>query len=412
MKRYNNLYDKVININNLILADNKARKGKKNCSISEFDKNRGCNLINLQNILLNNEFKNSEYNNFIIREPKERNISNLPYYPDRIVHHAIINILEPIWIKQFTSDVYGNVKDRGIHKAIYKLKEDLSDNENTRFCLKIDIKKYYPSVNNEILKTILRRKIKDNKLLKLLDEIIDSAEGIPIGNYLSQYFANLYLSGFDNYVKSNLNIKYYYRYVDDIIILSGSKEDLHNNFIKIKEYIENNLKLNIKENYQIFPIEKRMIDFVGYVINHDNIRIRKKIKLSFIKSTKIGNIKSISSYLGWLKHSNSKNLIKKYIQMNKFSDFNIDNNFSSSFFGDKISIEDVLDKTIIVTNYNIGDSKFKNKNCLKIQIEYNSNNRIIFTGSKNLINIISKVNKDKLPFETKIIKKEKTYFLT
>lgn len=409
MKKYGFLYEKICNINNLILADKKARKGKKNNYIREFDKARGCNLINLQNTLLNNEFKTSEYKTFTIFEPKERIISELPYYPDRIVHHAIINIMDDIWVRQFASDVYGNVKGRGIHRALYAIKEDLNDIENTKFCLKFDIKKYYPNINNEILKTILRRKIKDNKLLNLLDNIIDSSAGIPIGNYLSQYFANLYLTGFDNYIKSNLKIKYYYRYVDDVIILHDNKVHLHEMLILIKNYLNNNLKLELKANYQIFPINKRSIDFVGYVVDNKKIKIRKKIKKSFIRSTKRNNKESIFSYLGWLKHSNSRNLIKKY--MNKFSDFNIKNNIEEIFLGDKIKIDSVLNCKIIVSKFLVKRSKFKG-NCLKLQINFNNQNRIIFTGSENLIKMINEVESNKLPFETTIIKNDRLYYFS
>lgn len=411
MKRYGFLYEKIYNINNLIIADKKARKGKKNNSIREFDKARGCNLINLQNILLNEKFNTSQYKTFKIFEPKERLIYELPYYPDRIVHHAIINVLDDIWIKQFTSDVYGNIKGRGIHKALYKLKEDLNDIENTQYCLKLDIKKYYPSIDNKTLKNIIRRKIKDDRLSKLLDNIIDSSEGIPIGNYLSQYFANLYLSGFDNYIKLELNIKYYYRYVDDIVILNKDKKYLHNILLLVKEYLANNLNLELKKNYQIFPINKRRIDFVGYVVKYKHIKIRKKIKKSFIKSTKTNKKESIQSYLGWLKHSNSKNLIKKYIDMKKFSELNIDNNISNFFIGDKISIENILNKEIEVHKYSIEKSKYHDE-CLKLQIKIDKTDRIVFTSSKNLINTIRKINEDCFPFQTKLHKKYNSFFFT
>jgi len=411
MKRYGNLYEKIYHIKNLILADKKARKGKKNKSIREFDKNKGCNLINLQNILISNKFETSKYKTFKIFEPKERIISELPYYPDRIVHHAIINISDDIWIKQFSSDVYGNVKGRGIHKALYKLKDDLKDKEGTKYCLKLDIKKYYPSIDNEILKNIIRRKIKDEKLLHLLDNIINSSEGIPIGNYLSQYFANLYLCGLDNYIISDLNIRYYYRYVDDIIILDNSKDYLYSTLESIKLYLKNNLNLTLKSNYQIFPISSRYIDFIGYNIDYNKIRIRKKIKKSFIRATKRKNIESLYSYLGWLKHCKSKNLIKKYIDMKKFSELNVDNGLKNSFIGDKVNINSILNKTIIVNKFIISKSKFKD-NYLKIQIKLDNKDRIIFTGSNNLINTIKLVSEKDFPFETRIIKNLESYFFT
>src|SRR3990167_5999047 len=148
MKRIVNLYKKIYDINNLKLADSKARKGKL--------KQRG------------------------------------------IIHHAVLNILESILVKSFTKDTYSCINKRGIHKALYSVKKALVDKENTQYCLKFDIQKFYPSINHNILKSLLRRKFKDKDLLKLLDEIIESAKGCPIGNLLSQWFANFYLSGFDH----------------------------------------------------------------------------------------------------------------------------------------------------------------------------------------------------------------------
>ena len=136
-----------------------------------------------------------------------------------------MNILEPIWINIFTKDTYSCIKNRGIHKLVNNLKKVLkSDPEGTKYCLKLDIKKFYPSINHDILKEIIRYKIKDEELLQVLDEIIDSAEGVPIGNYLSQFFANLYLAYFDHWIKEVLKVKYYFRYCDDITILGSNKE--------------------------------------------------------------------------------------------------------------------------------------------------------------------------------------------
>lgn len=161
-----------------------------------------------------------------------------------------MNTLEPIWLSIFTKNTYSCIKNRGIHKLVNNLKKALkSDPEGTKYCLKLDIKKFYPSINHDILKQIIRYKIKDEELLQLLDEIIDSAEGVPIGNYLSQFFANLYLAYFDHWIKEILKVIYYFRYCDDITILGSSKEELHEYFLKIQEYLEVNLKLQVKPNW-------------------------------------------------------------------------------------------------------------------------------------------------------------------
>ncbi len=199
MKRIGNLYEKIYSVDNLLLADKKARRGKSSRKeVIEFDKKKYKNISNLHNILKENRYKTSKYELFTLYDPKQREISKLPYYPDRILHHAILNVIEPIFINTFTSNTYNCIKGRGIHKAFYKLKEDLKDVENTKYCLKLDIQKFYPSINNNILKQLLRKKFKDNKLLNLLDEIIDSTNGIPLGNYTSQFLANFYLTYFDH----------------------------------------------------------------------------------------------------------------------------------------------------------------------------------------------------------------------
>lgn len=178
MKRVGNLYEQIYDINNLILAEKKARRGKsKQYGVRLFDKNKEDLIINLHYILLNEEYKTSKYHIFKIFEGKEREIFRLPYWPDRIVHHAIINIIEKYFVNAFTKDTYACIKNRGIHLAVKKIKKALKDEVNTKYVLKLDIKKFYPSVDCEILKSLLRRKFKDQKLLKLLDEIIDSVGG-------------------------------------------------------------------------------------------------------------------------------------------------------------------------------------------------------------------------------------------
>ena len=312
MKRRSNIYQQICSIENLELADSIARKGKLNQpGIIEHDKDRKANILELHQMLVGKTYKTSEYTTFPIYEPKERIIFRLPYYPDRITHHAVMNILEPIFVSTFTADTYSCIKKRGIHAAAYSVKHALRDIPRTQFCLKLDIRKFYPSVDHETLKQLLRRKFKDQDLLWLLDEIIDSTDGLPIGNYLSQYFANFYLSYFDHWMKETLKVKYYFRYADDLVILSDSKPYLHDLLAKIRIYLQNNLRLEVKQNYQVFPVEARGIDFVGYVFYHSHIRLRKTIKKNFARMlTRNPNPASIASYNGWAAHCNSKHLMK------------------------------------------------------------------------------------------------------
>lgn len=313
MKRLNNLFSQIISIENLIKADEKAQKGKlKQYGVSLHNKNKEENIMKLHNLLKSQNYKTSQYDIFKVFEPKERDVYRLPYFPDRICHHAIMNILEPVFVAVFTGDSYSCIKGRGIHKASFNLRKALRSKTETIYCLKLDIKKFYPNIDHDILKKLLRKKFKDINLLWLLDEIIDSAPGLPIGNYLSQYLANFYLTYFDHWIKEEIRIKYYFRYADDIVILHSDKKVLHRIFNLINSYLELNLKLEVKDNWQIFPVEKRGIDFVGYVHYHTHVKLRKSIKKRFARMLKKSpNKASIASYQGWAKHCNSKNLMKK-----------------------------------------------------------------------------------------------------
>jgi len=218
------------------------------------------------------------------------------------------------FISTFTADTYSCIKKKGIHAAAAAVRNALRDIPGTRYCLKLDIKKFYPNVDHEVLKQLLRRKFKDTYLLQLLDGIIDSAQGLPIGNYLSQYFANFYLTYFDHWMKEELRLKYYFRYADDMVILSDSKEHLHQVLDQIRSYLQENLKLQVKDNYQIFPVSSRGIDFVGYVFFHTHTLLRKSIKQSFCRMLRRNkNPQSIVSYRGWALHCNSKNLLRKIL---------------------------------------------------------------------------------------------------
>jgi retron-type reverse transcriptase len=313
MKRINDLYSKIISIENLRLADQNARKGKlRQPGVIKHDLNRDANIHSLHERLRDKTYNTSEYTTFTILEPKERLIYRLPYFPDRITHHAIMNILEPVFVSTFTSCTYNCIKGRGIHAAARAVKQSLNDIENTQFCLKLDIKKFYPSIDHEVLKQLLRKKIKDKDLLWLLDEIIDSTDGLPIGNYLSQYLANFYLTYFDHWLKEEKQVKYYFRYADDFVILAPDKPYLHQLLGEIRNYLSDKLKLTIKSNYQVFPVDSRGIDFVGYVFFHTHTLLRKSIKKRFARALrKRNNMQSIASYKGWAKHCNSKNLLKK-----------------------------------------------------------------------------------------------------
>lgn len=351
MKRISNLYDQIISLDNLRRADEKARRGKLHTyGVKNHDLNREGNLLALHEALLTKRFRTSPYEVFVVREPKERLIYRLPYYPDRIVHHAIMNILEPIWLKVFPYNTYSCIKGRGIHGAMKRVKEILRDKENSRYCLKIDIKKFYPSVVHVVAKRIIRRKIKCKDTLALLDEIIDSVNGfpdpldtektcqgrsLPIGNYLSQYLANLILSYLVHKINEKKGIKGVI-YADDGVFFAKSKEALHDLCRFIDKYLSKELQLTLKGNYQVFPIAEnrydkhgRGLDFVGFVFYHNQTQIRKTIKQNFCRATARLNRRTppvpvkeykqvICSWLGWAKYSDSKHLLKTIIKQDVY----------------------------------------------------------------------------------------------
>jgi len=312
VKRIGNLYQQICSIENLMLADAKARKGKAwQYGVRVHDRNREANLLTLQDMLLSKTYTTSPYTIFKVYEPKEREVYRLPYFPDRITHHAIMNVLEPLFVSVFTADTYSCIKQRGIHAAANAVKASLKDQPGTQYCLKLDVKKFYPSIDHAVIKQLIRRKIKDQDLLWLLDEIIDSAPGLPIGNYLSQYLANYYLTYFDHWIKEQMQVRHYFRYADDIVILSHSKDHLHSLFASIDQYLTGRLNLQVKSNWQIFPVAARGIDFVGYRFYHSHVLLRKTIKKNFARMLATNpNIASIASYNGWMKHCNANHLTK------------------------------------------------------------------------------------------------------
>ena len=322
MKRVGNLYHKIYDIENIKLAHKNARKGKTHYTeVKEVDDNLDYYCELLQKTLQNNTFKNSTYEVFTKKDKgKVRTIYKLPYFPDRILHHAILQVLEPIWKKTFIKNTYQSIKGRGVHRAksdVSKAIKSFKDSDEVYYG-QIDIEKFYPSIDNEILSNIVAKKIKCKNTLVLLDEIINSIKGLPIGNYISQYLGNLYLTYVDHYIKEVLKIKHYFRYCDDIVILDVNKENIKSNIkliiTKIKE-----LRLKVKGNIKINNLNTGL-DFLGFVFKRRCILLRRSIAsafkaatLNFIDKPSARSLNSVISYNGWIIASNSYNLWKKYI---------------------------------------------------------------------------------------------------
>jgi RNA-directed DNA polymerase len=324
MKRYGYLFDKMIETQNIAQAISAAAKGKSHYNeVQVIMQNPLAYTYKIHEMLASDSFVNSSYSIFERWTGRKwRTIYKLPFYPDRIIHHCIVQVLEPIWMKHFISNTFSTIKGRGVHDGLYKLKNDLKAYPKaTEYCLKMDVRKFYESVDHQVLKNLLRAKVKDERLMKLTDNIIDSSEGIPIGNYLSQWLGNYYLSAFDHYVKEVLMVKFYYRYCDDLVLLSDNKSVLHEWRKKITDYLTSHLKLDVKSNYQVFPVAARGIDFLGYRCFHGYTLIRKSILQDFKKKLRLNRSnlqQSKSSYYGWFVHANSYRLLNKYFKDEKY----------------------------------------------------------------------------------------------
>lgn len=314
MKTYNNLWEQFISKENFALALHDSQLGKKKQKqVIEFNKNPEVNLENIRQDVINGRFHTSEYKSMIIFEPKKRVIYKLPYNPDRIVQHAIMNVLKPIIEGMFIYDSYACVEGKGQTKASRRCSEFVRRN---KYCLKGDIHHFYPSINHDILSEMFHNKIKDEKFMQIVDDVIYSFEGetnAPIGNYTSQWFGNFYLTKMDYFIKQELKVKDYLRYCDDFILFSNDKVFLHDCRRKIEKFIWDNLKLTYSKAF-VFNT-KQGVDFCGYrtfgkyllLRKSTSKRLKRRVKIYDKYEEKRRNA-SIMSTLGWLKHCNSHNL--------------------------------------------------------------------------------------------------------
>lgn len=281
MKRIGGLWDALVSKDNLRLAIYKAAKGKRNrTSIQRVLKNEDYYVNKLHDILVSGEYKTSMYSIKTIYEPKERLIYSLPFFPDRIAHRAIMNVLEEYWDKLLIYDSYACRKGKGTHRGSRRCMEFT---RKYRYVYKADVSKFYPNIDHAILKGIISRKLKDKRLLNLLYEIIDSAnmcgttpygKNVPIGNLLSQWLGNLYLGELDYFVKHVLKAKAYIRYCDDFVIFSDDKAWLHEVRKKIQAFLQDKLYLKLSKS-SVFPVS-RGVDFLGYRHFSTYLTLRKR----------------------------------------------------------------------------------------------------------------------------------------
>ncbi len=292
MKRHGNLWPQVIDFNNLMAANKKAQRGKRyRENVLYFNSRLADELLQLQTELESRSYQPGEYKTFQIVEPKKRMISAAPYR-DRVVHHALCNVIAPVFERTLIRDTYANREGYGTHRALRRFTEFA---RSSRYVLQCDIRKYFPSIDHEILKSTIRRKIKCADTLWLIDTIIDASNeqeemivhfpgdelwtpyerrrGLPIGNLTSQFFANVYLAGFDRFVKESLRAPKYVRYVDDFALFGDDRNELAEWRKRIEEFLAS-LRL------QIHPVKSQLfetrhgVSFVGYRVLPDRIRVR------------------------------------------------------------------------------------------------------------------------------------------
>ena len=321
MKRIGNLKDKFLTYENFDISEKKARKGKiVTFAMKKFDENREGNLLALIESLKAGTYQWSKPERFVMIADagKIRNITKVPYFPDRIVHHAILRVLEERFHKTFISNTFNSIKGRGIHLANMRIKKALrGDKEGTKYCLKIDIKKFYESIDSNMMKESLRLYVKDKWLLSLIDAEIDNTEGLSIGGLLSQTFSNVFISRLDHWIKEDLKVKYYFRYADDMVFLSSDKTSLHEIMWRVRNRLHYEYGLQLNTHRQIFKVKDRGLDFIGFVFYHSHTMIRKRIKKIFAK--KRNNLLSRASYLGMMKWCDSRNLIYKILEQNNYA---------------------------------------------------------------------------------------------
>jgi len=347
MKTYRGLFDKLSDYDNLLLAFKKARKHKtKKQYVIDFEKNLPNELFKLQWELLTGTYKPRPLKTFTVRDPKTRRISS-SHFRDRVIHHAICNIIEPIFEKRFICDTYANRKGKGTLAALKRFDKFLrkttrngktitdakTGNDVMGFALKADIRHYFETVDHEILLSILRKRIRDEEVIALIQVILENyktdvpGKGMPLGNLTSQFFANIYLSELDYFVKHKLKAKLYMRYVDDFLILGRDRERLERYQCEINHFLLENLKLELHpEKSKIIPLRSGItllgfrVFFYCKFLKKSNLRKHERRLSRFETGLKSGDISRECvrlSLAGWEGYARMGNTYKLRIRIRK-----------------------------------------------------------------------------------------------
>ena len=310
------MFEKIISLKNLFDAWAEfCRDKRRKKDVIEFEFNLENNIFKLHEDLIAGNYKHGGYFSFYIHDPKRRHIHKASVR-DRLLHHAIVRVIEPMWDKKFIYDSWSSRKYKGTHAAVKRLFEislKISHNRSrTLWMLKLDIRKFFASVDHEILLGILREKTFDDRLFSLFQDIIGSFNpGLPLGNLTSQLFANIYMNKMDQFIKHELKVHGYIRYADDFILTHPSKSLLETCTLKIQEFAEKNLKLRIHPDKIVLKTYASGIDYLGYVCFPNYRILRTKTKKRLFKKV---TGKNFSSYNGILSHCRSRNLKIKMLR--------------------------------------------------------------------------------------------------
>ena len=329
-KTIRNEFNKHLSYEKIMQAHNKSKKGKGyRKEVIQFNLKQEEYIKYLYEALKNKTYKHGGYTSFYVTEPKLRKIEKSRYI-DRIIHHWLVdNFLEPIYVPKFINTSFACLKNKGMHRAALYVQKTMKQAKykwGEYYILKMDIAKYFDNINKNILLKILKRNIQDKDLLWLINEILfvqKREKGLEIGNYTSQLFANVYLNQVDQYIKHDLHIKYYCRYLDDSVLIVQTKEEAKCALERIRKFLKENLELELNKKTQIFK-GKQGVNFCGYKINEYRMKIRDKGKRKLKKKIKKlkyeiqqGNITSkeakiyLAGHMGYIKYADVKNLTDK-----------------------------------------------------------------------------------------------------
>lgn len=418
MRREGYIIEEIVDYSNMAESFNQVLRGKKRkrCRQGRYLLAHREEVIQeLTKQIADGSFRVSGYREREIMEGGKLRRIQVLTMKDRIAVHAIMAVVDRHLKKRFIRTTSASIEGRGMHDLMKYIRQDLKeDPEGTRYCYKFDISKFYENVKQDFVMYCVRRVFKDKTLISLLDSFVRMMpEGISIGLRSSQGLGNLLLSVYlDHYLKDRYGVRHFYRYCDDGVVLSNAKSELW----KIRDVVHEQLEqidLKVKANERVFPMDEG-IDFLGYVIYPDHVRLRKRIKQKFAR--KMHEVKSrkrrrvlIASFYGMAKHANCIMLFNKLTgkEMKSFKDLNVaykPEDGKKRFAGEVVSIRELVNLPIVVKDFETGVKTSQGEDRCVVAIEVDGKLKKFFTNSEEMKNILQQVSEmpDGFPFETTI----------